>query len=317
MLDTKKAMAIADEAIKVKPKEEPVDVKAEAKAEPKVEETKGTPESTGDSKVAKETPKGEPGAAVETKEAQPATKEETAEKKPHFSNQKQIDYAFQKEKAKRKALQAKYEATQKELEELKARNPQPEQFKSQADYVNLLVDMKTKENEQARLQEQIQESQYEEYNRLNNARIESCFPEQSEQEKFRAIVATEGPKLLKKLDEADPEQAVLSYLDDSDIAPLLTRLLIAEPAYLDAVLAKRSPYGKYQEMSKLAERVEFARTKLAEKTPDVSRETPVETKPAIPVIGSVTKSEATKETKQVFDPNELLRKLKSKNKYHK
>ena len=316
MLDTKRALAIADEAIKADSKEEPIKTKAEAKVEVKSEEPREAQEPTGDSKAAIEAPKGEPGATEESKDAQPAPKEDTAERKPRFSNQKQIDYAFQKEKAKRKALQAKYEATQKELDELKARNPQPDQFKSQADYVNYLVDVKTKENDQARIQESIKESQYQEYNELNNARIESCFPEPAEQEKFRAIVATEGPKLLKKLDDADPEQAVLSYLDDSDIAPLLTRLLIAEPSYLDAVLAKRSPYGKYQAMDKLAEKVEFARAKLAEKVPEVPRGTP-EKKPALPVIGSVTKSDATNDTPAVFDPNELLRKLKSKNKYHR
>lgn len=318
MLDTKAAMAMANEYL-AKPEDKTEQTTPVAPVEdPKVED-KGAPAETGTTEAAAATPQSNPGAAQETTETdKPSETETRTEKKPHFSNQKQIDYAFQKEKQKRKALQAKYDALAKELETLKANKPAPES--SNADLVNYLVDVKSKENEASRIQESMRESQYAEYEQLNNARIENCFPDATEQEKFRSMVEASGPALLKKLDEADPEQAVLSFLDDSDIAPLLTRLFIAEPKYLDNVLSKRSPYGKYAAMQELAQRVEFARSKMADRgnqgsSQDVSRETPA--KPAIPVVGSVTKSDATKETPQVFDPNAILAKLKSKNKYHK
>lgn len=315
MLDTKAAMALAEEAMKAKSKEEATEVKAEAKAGNQVAEDKDTPVATGTPGAETKPESQAPDTDRNTETAQPAeTETRTEEKKPTYSKQERIDFAFQREKAKRKALQAKYDAAMKQLEELKARKPDQS---NQTELVNYLVDVKDKERETKHIQESIQESQYLEYEELNNARIAECFPEKSEQDKFRTVISTEGPKLLKKLDEADPEQAVLAFLDDSDISPLLTRLLIAEPKYLDAVLAKRSPYGKYQAMKDLAERVEFARSKLNEqKGQDVSRETP-KAKPAIPVVGSVTKSESTKETKQVFDPNAILAQLKSKNKYHK
>ena len=54
----------------------------------------------------------------------------------------------------------------------------------------------------------------------------------------------------------------LSYLDDCDISPLLTRILISSPEYLNEVLSKRSPFGKYNAMDKLAQRVQYAREEM-------------------------------------------------------
>ena len=41
----------------------------------------------------------------------------------------------------------------------------------------------------------------------------------------------------------------------------------------------------------------------------IPQETEVKAKPSIPVVGSVTKSEDTKDSKPVFDPNQILHKL--------
>jgi hypothetical protein len=94
--------------------------------------------------------------------------------------------------------------------------------------------------------------------------------------------------------------------------------MIAEPKYLEDVLSKRSPYGKYEAMRELEKKVEYARNELAKGAKGGKAEPAPQPKPkpAIPVVGSVTKSESTKETKQVFDPNAFLHKLNSRNTYH-
>ena len=322
-METKKAMELAEELMNPKHETEEVETKATAETEQKTE-TPETTEATATEVVAEqktepevkaEEPKEPVHAETEpkTETAQPAETGTKSDRKQSYTRQEQIDYAFKKEKARRKAAEAKYQAVRAELEQLKKKQPNKE---NAVEYVDYVVDLKDKEREASRLQEQIRESQSLEYEELNNARIRECFPDEAEQVKFRQIVDKEGPKLLKKLDAEDPEQAVLAYLDDSPIAPILTRLMIAKPEYLDEVLSKHSPYGKYAAMEKLAERVEYARQQMAKPEevpqPAAAPETP---KPVLPVVGSVTKSDANKDTPKTFDPNALLHKLNAKGGY--
>lgn len=314
MLDTKKSMSLVDELLKSdKPADQAPKSTPVAPVEPKETKSDDAKEPTVDSKAATQEDS-KTGAAEEPQVTQPVTeKKPTEEKMPKFSNQKQIDYAFAKEKAKRKQLQAKYDAVTKELATLKAKSQSID--KSSDDYIDYKIDVKSAERERASLQDEIRESEIQEYSELNNARIAHCFPDETERAKFNSIRETEGPKLLNKLDAADPDQAVLQYLDDSDIAPLLTRLFIADSKYLDAVLAKRSPMGKYIAMKDLEDRVQYAREKMAaEGKPEQSREVP-QAKPVLPVIGSVTKSDADRTSPAVFDPNEYIRAHKSR-RYH-
>lgn len=322
-METKKAMELAEELMNPKHETEDVETKATVEAEQKTE-TPETTEATATEVVAEQ--KTEPEVKAEepkepvhaepeqkTETAQPAETETKSDRKQSYTRQEKIDYAFKKEKARRKAAEAKYQAVMAELEQLKKKQPNKE---NAVEYVDYAVDLKDKEREASRLQEQIRESQSLEYEELNNARIRECFPDEAEQEKFRQIVNKEGPKLLRKLDDEDPEQAVLAYLDDSPIAPILTRLMIAKPEYLDEVLSKHSFYGKYVAMDKLAERVEYARQQMAKPEevpqPAAAPETP---KPVLPVVGSVTKSDANKDTPKTFDPNALLHKLNAKGGY--
>lgn len=300
-------------------------VETEAKVETKAEEVKEETVATGTNQVSdtnteKDNNEKTPDTAkVET--TQPVEKETKVDKKPHYTKQEQIDYAFQKKQAKIKRL----EQRNRELEEeLKKRDAlKLEDFGNDTQkYLDYAVDVKDKQRELARNQEEIKAEQIAEYDELNNKRIAECFPDEKEQKIFRAIIQQNGNAFLQKLDSFDPDGAILSYLDDSDISPLLTRILISSPEYLDEVLSKRSPYGKYNAMDKLAQRVQYAREEMKKRDEAAAnntnpQETEVKTKPSIPVVGSVTKSENTKDSKPVFDPNQILHKLKQKNKYHK
>lgn len=297
-------------------------VETKAKVDTKAEEVKEETVATGTNQVSDtNTDNNKTPDTTKVETTQPVEKETKVDKKPHYTKQEQIDYAFQKKQAKIKRL----EQRNRELEEeLKKRDAlKLEDFGNDTQkYLDYAVDVKDKQRELARNQEEIKAEQIAEYDELNNKRIAECFPDEKEQKIFRAIIQQNGQSFLQKLDEADPEGAVLSYLDDSDISPLLTRILISSPEYLNDVLSKRSPFGKYNAMDKLAQRVQYAREEMKKRAEvaannTIPQETEVKTKPSIPVVGSVTKSEDTKDSKPVFDPNQILHKLKTKNKYHK
>lgn len=287
-------------------------VETPAKVETKTEEVKEEPKAA---ETIDSDNKNSDAAKEEVKATPAEDKPKAEEKKPTHTKQEQIDYAFQKKQAKIKKL----EARNKELEDfIKKKGLTLEDFNNKVeDYVNYKVDYNTKQQEYNRNKEEVTRIQNEEAERLNREKIERCFPDPVEQDKYNQIIRTEGPKLVARLDEADGEQAVLGYLDDSDMAPILIRLMIAEPSYLDEVLSKRSAMGKYRAMEKLEEKVRWAQEKMKQPKEEAPVEKEEEKKPAIPVIGSVTKSEAHKDSKPVFDPNQILHKLKNKNKYHK
>ena len=319
MMNTDKVNAIYEKyAGKSNTKSEEVETKAnvETKPEEVIEETiaTGTNEVSDTTNKNPDTTKDETTQPVENE-----PKVDVKPSKPHYTKQEQIDYAFQKKQAKIKKLEQRNRELEAELKKRDAEKLKLEDFNNDTQkYIDYSLDYRDKQREFARNKEEIQAEKIAEYDELNNKRITECFPNVEEQNKFREIIKTNGASFTQTLDQRDPEGAILSYLDDSDISPILIRLLIAQPSYLEEVLSKRSPYGKYNAMDKLAERVQYARSELnKQNTATEEVKTEVKTKPSIPVVGSVTKSEDTKDSKPVFDPNQILHKLKTKNKYHK
>lgn len=236
----------------------------------------------------------------ESKENKPTPKKE-------YTKQEKIDYAFQKEKAKRKKLEARI----KELEEenKKYKGLKLEDFKnSQEEYINYLVEQKSRENEKKRLENEYAISKNYEAEQINKARIAKCFPDEAEQEKYNNLVKYNGADFVKILDEADPEQVVLGFLDDSDVSPLLIRIMMTNKEYRDEILSKSSPYAKQRAMERLEEKVLWAKKQMENRKNKPVETKPVENKTSIPVVGSVTKSENTNGT-VVKDYNSVLQQL--------
>ena len=279
-------------------------------SEPKVEDTKPVEETEGekhDDIVASE------------KEVT----EHTNEQKPEHTHQEKVNYAFQKEKAKQKKLLARIRELEAENAELAKKNPND--IKDNSELIDYYVNKRTNEVEQQRLREEIQNSHDIEFETINEERIRNCFPDEVEQQKYDTLLKTNGPALLKELDAEDPEHAVLAYLDDSDISPLLIRILMTSDKYRNEVLKYRSPYGKYNALDKLAQKVQMAREQMEKErttkpatpapTPVVTNNVaPVAPKSSIPVIGSVTKSENDKGY-VVKDYNQILHEMNMKRGY--
>lgn len=194
-------------------------------------------------------------------------------------------YAFaklkNKEKAKRQKLISEYEERIKnlndELERFKGLGK--DNFKSDEEYVNYLFDRKLKENETNQLSLAKQQAEAEAFDEINQQRIMACFPDEKDRESYNQLVSEAAPKFVELLDKADPDNAVLSYLDDCDIAPLLIRVMMTKPEYRNEVLSKKNPFNKIMALDNLAKRLSFAK-KI------------VDRKPTMPIIGKVAKTES-------------------------
>lgn len=242
---------------------------------------------------------------------------EQKEDKPEHTQQEKINYAFQKQKAKQKRLEARIRELEAQNQELSKRNPKD--ITDNSELIDYYVNKRMNEAERKMLREEYQNSHDEEFAAINEERVRNCFPDEMEQKKYDSLIKERGPAFVKELDEEDPEHAVLSYLDDSDIAPLLIRILMTSDKYKNEVLKYSSPYGKYNALDKLAEKVQMAREQMAKEkstpTPAPKVEAPVEKKPSMPVIGSVTKSENEGNSNRVIDYNAILHSMNQKRGY--
>ena len=247
---------------------------------------------------------------VETKpEDKPAEKKPETQKK-QYSKQEKIDFAFQKEKAKRKKLEARI----RELEEQLKNQPNKtlSDFNNNVeDYFDYKFGKTTAEAEHKRLEDEIVESKRYEAEQINKQRIINCFPDEAEQAKYNQLVVQNGPKFVKMLDDADREGAILGYLDDSDVAPILIRIMMTNKDYRDGVLSKSSPYGKQRAMEQLEAKVRWAQQQLANKAAKKEAAPAEPAKPTIPVVGTVTKSDSN-DSAVVKDYNQVLQKLNAR-----
>lgn len=329
MMDSSKVYEMAakmnaEKNVETKESETKVNVE-ETKAETAEPKTAEAPkiEEKENNKADTNTPKEEVKDATkpENSDEKVVEKNERTEKNPAkketHTKQEQIDYAFKRLKGKNKELIQRIRELEEENKKFKE-NYTLEDFKNnQEAYLNYLVDKKTLSNEQVRLEKEYERARKEEFEYLNAQREEKCFPNEQARESYYQARKIYGPALLKELDEVDKEGVVLGYLDDCEVAPLMLQILMTNEQYKNNVLEKHSPYSKLRALEDLENRIKYAQSELAKRNSTVpvkSEDTkPVETpKPAIPVIGSVTKSEQSSNGKIVKDYNTILHELNQK-----
>lgn len=240
---------------------------------------------------------------------------DTKPNKPSKDEQK--DYAFaklkNKERQKREKMMAEYEEKIKnlnaELEKFKGLSK--DSFKNDEEYVDYLVNRKMKEQEANQLKIAQASVEAEHYDEINQARIVHCFPDEADRESYQKMVDANGQKFVELLSKVDPENAVLSYLDDSDISPLLIRVMMTKPEYRNEVLSKKSPYGKTLALDNLAKRLSYAKSIVDKKRANAGANAST-TKPKMPVVGKVAKTESQTQIDR-NDPNYWNLKLRELN----
>lgn len=269
--------------------------------QPEVVETNDTtPENEN---VSDDTPAQE--TVVESEDKESA---KTSEKK--YTKEEQEKYAFtklkNKERQKREKLIADYESKIKSLnDELsKFKGLQKENFKSDDEYMNYLVDQKLKERESNQLQAQKAAAEAEQFEEINQQRIANCFPDEKDREIYNKLIENSAPQFVELLEKADPDNAILSYLDDSDIAPLLIRVMMTKPEIRNEILSKRNAYSKVLAIDNLAKRLTYAKSVVDKRRSNAANNTaPTQTKKPMPVVGKVTKSESSNSQMDKSDPN--------------
>lgn len=245
-----------------------------------------------------------------------SSKESAPANKVQHTKQEQEAYAFaklkNKEKQKREKLAAEYEAKIKNLtDELeKFKGLHKEDFKNDEEYIEHLVNRRLKEQEANQLKMATANLEAEAFDEINTQRINNCFPNEEDRVTYNKLVETSGAKFVELLSSVDPENAVLSYLDDSDISPLLIRVLMTKSDLRNEVLSKKSPYGKTLALDNLAKRLSYAKS-IVDKKRNSKEEKPINNN-KMPVVGKVAKTESPAAIDK-NDPNYWNLKLKELN----
>ena len=256
--------------------------------EPKSEETKVSDETkvANDDKVADA--------------ANAATK---ADKKKDTLSQR--DYAFIREKNKRKEQKAKYEARIKELEaKLKEREGLEESHFTKPDgspdptaYVRNEFAKRDMQDELKHIREQDLNEQEQFDIEQDRIITEHCF-QGEELTQYRDLIANNGRAFMEAIQENDPNNVVLNYLDTLQEYPIVLRQLMTDMPTLRRLFRSRDPEALKYNVRVIADeilekhhapKVETPKVEAKAETPAV--ETVPAAKPAIPVIGKQISSQ--------------------------
>ena len=316
-----------EEALEVikKAKETNNSANDESKVEstPSVEETKETSKSedtnasSNEDKVESkpndtkaETTTTEDKGSDEPKSDNVEVKKET-EPKSKFPELSKRDYAFIREKQKRKEQKQKYEARIKELEEeLQKKSGLKQEYFTNPDgspNPNAYVNWKFKERDMKdeinnlKQQNEYEQRQYD----LERDRIltERCFQDPNELREYNDMIAKNGKAFAEAVSERDPNGVVFGYLETLNEYPIVLKELMdlnKNPRLLQRVFRSTDPDSLKRNIAIVADEILENRYKPQ----TVTNSIPVQdTKPEIPVIGKQITNNSTSVIPTVKDRN--------------
>lgn len=262
------------------------------------DETETFPEPTSDTVDDKD--KKEDRQTIETEEGsdEPSeVKDEKADKSKKENKRKdKRDYAFIREKNKRKAQRERYEAEIKSLkDELeKYKGLRLEDFKGdQQQYIDYRIDQQNQERKIADQMRQLDDLNRADMEAENERRVNLSFADEKERQDYVNLLERNGREFLDALQQFDQENVVMSYLNDLEQYPKVLKVLMTDKEALKSVFAKRDPTFRKLALDRLANRIL----------------TPKKEKKKLPIIGRQTSSTPVSESK-VHDTaywNEYLR----------
>ena len=262
------------------------------------DETETFPEPTSDTVDDKD--KKEDRQNIETEEGsdEPSeVKDEKADKSKKENKRKdKRDYAFIREKNKRKAQRERYEAEIKSLkDELeKYKGLKLEDFKGdQQQYIDYRIDQQNQERKIADQMRQLDDLNRADMEAENERRVKLSFADEKERQEYVNLLERNGREFLDALQQFDQENVVMSYLNDLEQYPKVLKVLMTDKEALKSVFAKRDPTFRKLALDRLANRIL----------------TPKKEKKKLPIIGRQTSSTPVSESK-IHDTaywNEYLR----------
>lgn len=235
---------------------------------------------------------GEPKSEVDTKADNPGTaKDDKVKKEDEVSKR---DYAFIREKNKRKQQKERYEARIKELEaELKKRdNLEAKHFQKEDGtpdpeaYIHNEFAKRDMKDELNRIRQQ--DIYEQEQMELEQDRIitEHCF-QGKDLEDYRNLIDTKGKAFAAALRDNDPNGVVLGYLDTLQEYPVVVRELMTNLGTLRRLFRSRDPEALKYNVRVIAD-------EILEKhhAPATAVQPAVPEKKVIPVIGKQISSQS-------------------------
>lgn len=223
-----------------------------------------------------------------------ASKVENKAKGKSYTPEEKQKHAFMKEKNKRKELQAKFDAKQKEIEELQAKLKKyegltKENFKGDEDaYTDYKIDQRYDREKVDRLQKELSDEEHlarmEEAQQIAEYRLQTSYPDENERNQYQNLVmnaetnyAAMHPEIgYSKFSDflnSEKDKTIIQFLQDSDNSPKLIRHFIHKPEVALKIMSMRNPYNKIVELKQLEnrmlqhERMMTSQSKLQAKTP--------------------------------------------------
>lgn len=205
-------------------------------------------------------------------EDKPGFLEGKKDKKLPYPNAKDTDiekmkanqaFIRQKDKYKKKVAALEYELNKVKTQLLKYAAVDTSALKDDPEKLmdlkiaksNLNSKIKTiKEQQQQAIQEQ-EAIEAEQANRVYQERVNTCFQDEAEKNHYNTLMNNGREKFVAFLNQYDPDNTVLQYLDDCDVSPLLVRTLMTNPNALRSVIEKRNPISKAMELRSIENRI--------------------------------------------------------------
>lgn len=185
-------------------------------------------------------------------------------------------YAFKREKDKRREVMARLEAKQREIEELQAKlqkyeGLKLEHFNGDNDaFTDYKLDQRIGSEKVSRLQQEynseLQAAQIEEAQQIADYRLQVNFPDEQERNSYQNLImqaesdyASMHPEMgYQKFSDlllSEKDKTLINYLQDSDNSPKLIRHFIHKPEAALKIMTMRNPYNKIVELKQLENRM--------------------------------------------------------------
>lgn len=224
------------------------------------------------------------------------------EPKSKFPELSKRDYAFIREKQKRKDMKAKYEARIKELEEeLTKKQGLKQEYFTNPDgspnsdaYLNWKFKERDMQDEIQRIRQMNAQEQYQYELEKDRILTERCFPNEQELKEYNDMISRNGKAFAEAVKEKDPNGVVFGYLETLNEYPIVLKELMdlnKNPRLLQRVFRSTDPDSLKRNIAIVADEILENHYK-----PQVNPTIVQESKPALPVIGKqITNSTTTVE----------------------
>ena len=250
--------------------------------------------------------------------------------KKKYTPEQKTKHAFQKQKAK---FHERLDAKQKEIDELKEKlkkyeGLKKEDFNGDEDaWQDYRLDQRFGKEKVERLQKELNDEQLEqqraEQAQIAQYRLEQCYPDAEQLEKYQQLVFQAetnfanmhpeiGYKSFSEFLQSEKDGTLISYLQDSDYSPKLINHFIHKPEAALKIMQLRNPLNKIVELKQLENRMQLHERLAAAKAAEPPKEEPRQ----LPNTGKVVSQNVNEQTslwdKKAWTEKEALAYIKSK-----